>query len=67
VLGARTTAWNGNVWYFILSQELIFWPKVSQKAEICIKNVKKITGLIPEWNPTADKGKERKGRVYKYT
>jgi len=36
VLGARNTAWNGNVWLFALSCQLIFWLKVRQKAGICI-------------------------------
>jgi len=34
VLDARNTAWNGNVWYFALSQDLIFWLKERQKAGI---------------------------------
>jgi len=40
VMGARNTAWTGNVWYSALLRELIFGLKVRQKAGICIKNCK---------------------------
>ena len=36
VLGALNTPWNGNLWYFALSRELIYWLKIHQKAGICI-------------------------------
>jgi len=36
--------WNGNVWHFALSQELIVWLKVRQKAGICIWNFKIFPG-----------------------
>jgi len=32
------------VWYFALSQELIFWLKVHQKAGMCIYNFKIFLG-----------------------
>jgi len=47
VLGARNRAWNGNVWYFALSQELIFPLKVRQKAGIRICSFK----IFPEVTP----------------
>ena len=36
MLDVRNADGNGNVWYFALSQELVFWLKVRQKARICI-------------------------------
>jgi len=46
-MGARNTAWNGNVWYFALLQDLIFWLKVHRNAGICVYNFKIIPGVTP--------------------
>jgi len=35
-----------------LLQELIFWLKVCQKAEICVQNFNIFQGVtVPDWNP----------------
>jgi len=44
VLGARSTAWNGSLWYFSVSLELILWLKVRQKAGIYILKFQNFSG-----------------------
>jgi len=52
MLGARNRACNGNVWYFALLQQLIFWLNCD-KAEICTLN---FTIFPLDENPTPGAG-----------